>query len=221
MRKVLIPVCALLIGTSLSCQMHSSPVPDTSENNVHPHTVKTLHPDLPLEKAESPPVAYLPTVSIEVEDAMEDIVDVAEDNEEPVNEEPIVEDVEEEHIVDTLSYTEEDLYVLSHVINGEACGYSWEHQIGVGSVVLNRVKDERFPNTIKEVVFQKGQYACTWDGNYDREPEEQAVEAAKYLLENGSQMPEYTIFQSEFLQGDSVYTKIGNTYFCYWKEDVK
>lgn len=118
-------------------------------------------------------------------------------------------------------YTDEDLYILSHVIYGEAGGYSRELQIGVGSVVLNRVKSEKYPNTIKDVVFQKGQYACTWDGNYDREPDKQAVDVATYLLENGSQFPEYILYQAEFVQADAIYKKIGNTYFCYWKEDVK
>lgn len=118
-------------------------------------------------------------------------------------------------------YTDEDIYVLSHVIYGEAGGYSKELQIGVGSVVLNRVKSKKYPNTIKDVVFQKGQYACTWDGNYDREPDKQAVDVAIYLLENGSQFPEYVVFQSEFLQGDRVYKQIENTYFCYYAEDVK
>ena len=50
---------------------------------------------------------------------------------------------------------EENLYVLSHVINGEACGCSWEMKLGVGSVVINRVHDDRFPDTITEVVFQE------------------------------------------------------------------
>ena len=119
------------------------------------------------------------------------------------------------------SYTENDLYVLSHVIFAEAGGCSWEHQIGVGSVVLNRVKDERFPNTIEGVVFQEGQYACTWLGGYYYEPSQMSIDVATYLLENGSQFPEYVIFQAEFLQGNSVYKKIGNTYFCYYAEDVK
>lgn len=113
------------------------------------------------------------------------------------------------------SYTDEELYILSHVIYGEAGGYSRELQIGVGSVVLNRVKHENYPNTIKEVVFQKRQYACTWDGNYDREPDQQAIDVAIYLLENGSQFPEHVIYQAGFKQGKGVYKQIGNTYFCY------
>lgn len=110
---------------------------------------------------------------------------------------------------------EENLYVLSHVINGEACGCSWEMKIGVGSVVINRVNDDRFPDTITEVVFQDGQYACTWDGNYDREPEAECVEAAEYLLENGSQYPDEVVWQANFIQGNGLYEQIGNMYFCY------
>lgn len=118
------------------------------------------------------------------------------------------------------TYTDNDLYVLSRVIFAEAGNYSEELQIGVGSVVLNRVTDERFPDTIEEVVFQDGQYACTWDGNYYKEPSEEAIAVATYLLENGSQYPEYVIFQAEFTQGDRVYKQVGNTYFCYYERDV-
>lgn len=107
---------------------------------------------------------------------------------------------------------------MSHLIEGEAGGNSWELKIGVGSVVLNRVADSRFPNTIADVVFQSGQYACTWDGNYDKEPCEESVEAAKYLLTNGSQMPSYVIFQAEFKQGNGVYDYFENTYFCYQED---
>lgn len=119
------------------------------------------------------------------------------------------------------SYTDEDLYVLSHVIIGEASGQSWEHKEAVGSVVLNRVKDSRFPDTIKGVVFQKGQYACTWDGNYNKTPDEETINVARYLLENGSQLPEYVIFGAQFKQANRVYKKIDNTYFCYYAKDAK
>jgi spore germination cell wall hydrolase CwlJ-like protein len=113
------------------------------------------------------------------------------------------------------SYTQDDLNVLTRIIHGEASGQSWNFQVAVGSVVLNRVKSKKFPNTIRGVVFQKGQYAATWDGNYNKTPSEQSKRVAKYLLENGSQLPSYVIFQAEFKQGKGVYKKMGNTYFCY------
>lgn len=114
-------------------------------------------------------------------------------------------------------YSKEDLEMLSRIIFAEA-GSDWitdEHQFAVGSVVLNRVGDSRFPNTMREVVFQKGQYACTWDGNYNKTPNERAINNAKYLLENGVTIPENVVWQSQSRQGAGLWKKIQNQYFCY------
>ena len=115
------------------------------------------------------------------------------------------------------NYTDNDLYLLSHVINGEA-GANWctdTMRLYSGSVVLNRIKDSRFPDTIEEVIYQPGQYKCTWDGNFNKPVTEGSMNAAIYLLENGSQLPENVVFQSEFPQGQGIYTKEMNLYFCY------
>lgn len=113
------------------------------------------------------------------------------------------------------SYTDDELYVLSHLMMGESGGESDKCQLYVGSVVLNRVKDNRFPNSIREVAFQKGQYACTWDGNYNKKPTKKVIKNAKRLLEYGSQLPEYVIYQSGFKQGKKIYTIVDGEYFCY------
>ena len=102
-------------------------------------------------------------------------------------------------------YTDDDLYRMSHLINGEAGSCSRDMMLSVGSVVLNRMADERFPDTIADVIFQPGQYSCTWDGNYDREPSEEAVEVAKELLENGPAIDASVVWQAEFPQGRGVY----------------
>ena len=111
-------------------------------------------------------------------------------------------------------YDEDDLYILSHLIYGEAGGESDECQLAVGSVVLNRVKSSSFPNSIESVVFAPGQYACTWDGNYDKEPSQRAIDNARYLLENGSTLPDGVVYQAQFVQGE-IYAEIDGEYFCY------
>lgn len=103
-------------------------------------------------------------------------------------------------------YTEDELYLLSHLIAGECEGCSESMKINVGSVALNRVTDSRFPGTLREVIYQPGQYSCTWDGNFEKEPSEETVEVAKDLLTDGSQLPPDVIFQAEFVQGVGVYT---------------
>lgn len=121
------------------------------------------------------------------------------------------------------TYTDEDLYVLSHIISAEAGNCGEEMLIAVGSVVLNRVADERFPDTIKEVVFQTEptlQYSPIRDGSYEKEPTDDALEVAEFLLENGSQLPSDVIYQSNEIIGE-YYDQIepppgiGSTmYFC-------
>lgn len=117
-------------------------------------------------------------------------------------------------------YTDEDLYILSHIISAEAGNCSEDMMLSVGSVVLNRVQDDRFPNTIEEVVFQQGQYSPTWNGAYYAEPTEAACEVAKTLLEEGPTIDPSVVWQAEFPQGQGVYDTIdspwGTTmYFCY------
>lgn len=112
-------------------------------------------------------------------------------------------------------YTDEDLYIMAHVLSGEAQNCTDQEQLYVGSVVLNRMAHPSFPNTLKSVVFQKGQYACTWDGNYYREPTERNWANAKKLLEEGSVLPGNVIWQSSRKQGKGVYVKTRWHYYCF------
>lgn len=124
---------------------------------------------------------------------------------------------EREKGVEKLEY-EKDLYLLSHLINAEA-GSNWcsdDLMRYVGSVALNRVEHTAFPNTLEEVIYQPGQYACIWDGNFDKEPYERAVRIAKELLDNGSVLPANVVFQSEFPQGSGIYIQEQNTYLCIY-----
>ena len=80
-------------------------------------------------------------------------------------------------------YAQFDLYWLSHIVYAESNTQPLEGMIGVGNVVLNRVESTRFPNTIRDVVFQQGQFNPVDMGTIYLEPSEQAVLAAKLALE--------------------------------------
>ena len=118
-------------------------------------------------------------------------------------------------------YSDDDLYCLAHIINAEAgddnCTH--EHRVAVGSVVLNRVASDDFPDTIRKVVFDPGQYSPTWNGTFEKEPSQDSWDTAEFLLENGSQIPEDCIWQAEFKQGSGEWnhykTIYGITYICY------
>ena len=115
----------------------------------------------------------------------------------------------------------DEVYLMAHLIYGEAGDQDDDCQLAVGAVVLNRVKHGRYPDTIEEVIFDDGQYACTKDGNFDREPSQQAWKNAYWLLENELSenpievIPYNVIYQSQFEQGSGVYKVIGSETFCY------
>lgn len=118
-------------------------------------------------------------------------------------------------------YTKDELYLLSHLIQGEAGSdfITDEHQQLVGRVVVNRVKSDKYPDTLKEVIYQKGQYQCTTNGQFDKNPSKRAIKNAKLVLEGKVDCPENVIYQAEFKQGSGVYKKIetiiSTTFFCY------
>ena len=54
--------------------------------------------------------------------------------------------------------------LLARAINGEARGESYEGQVAVGAVILNRVRDPNFPKTIAGVIYQPGAFTAVDDG---------------------------------------------------------
>ncbi len=121
------------------------------------------------------------------------------------------------------SYTQEDLEWLALAIYREA-GCEWfsdTHQLLVGNVVLNRVASEEFPNTIKGVLTQRGQYPWAKNPYSNGTPLQRCYDNAKRLLNGERFCPENVVFQAEFRQGSGVYQAIYDkvlnttTYFCY------
>lgn len=134
---------------------------------------------------------------------------------EPVVVESNVVEVKE---ADPCCYEEADIELLARLITAEQ-GYGADEKLYfyTGSVVLNRVNSDVFPNTLQEVIYQRNplQYQCTENGHINRPYDDVAWEVAEALLTEGSVLPENVVYQAEFKQGSGVYEKIGRTYFCY------
>ena len=77
----------------------------------------------------------------------------------------------EEEAVPLAAEIVEDSYevkLLAALIQCEAGGECYEGQVAVGAVVMNRVADPRFPETISEVIYQSGQFTPVKHGKVDR-----------------------------------------------------
>ncbi len=83
-------------------------------------------------------------------------------------------------------YREDEVLWLARIIHAEAQGEPLLGQIGVGNVVLNRVKSGDFPNTIYGVIFDKKygvQFSPTINGAIYNNPSYNATLAAKICLD--------------------------------------
>ena len=68
-------------------------------------------------------------------------------------------------ILDANGITEEDLYLLANIIYCEAGCEPYIGKVAVGNVVMNRVKSDRQPDTIKGVIYAKGQFSPVRNGS--------------------------------------------------------
>lgn len=116
-------------------------------------------------------------------------------------------------------YNEEDVKILAGVMYGENyISGRWEMML-TGSVVLNRIISDKFPNTVKDVVYQ-------FDGKYEqyaprtkrligsKEVTKECYDLARILLEYGPVAPEFVVYQAHFNQGE-VYWEWKGEEFCY------
>jgi N-acetylmuramoyl-L-alanine amidase len=93
------------------------------------------------------------------------------------------------HIVETgqaYAATKEtaNVQLIARAINGEARGEPFEGQVAVGAVILNRVKNSKFPKTIAGVIYQPGAFTAVADGQIDVpiDPKSTVVKAARDAL---------------------------------------
>ena len=65
-------------------------------------------------------------------------------------------------------YSESDYNVLLRIVQAEAGNCDIEGRVMVANVILNRVEDDAFPNTITKVVYQKHQFSPVGNGSIKR-----------------------------------------------------
>ena len=134
--------------------------------------------------------------------------------------------VEETTVATEPPYTTEELEHLAIAIyqeaGGDAC--SDETRLMVGSVVMNRVEDSRFPDTLHGVLTQRAQYGrlhwtgIVWPERASNPGEAYAVErayaCAERILLGERVLPNDVIWQAEFKQGTEVVAYQDGMYFC-------
>ncbi len=117
-------------------------------------------------------------------------------------------------------YSNADVELLAKVISAEARGESYEGQVAVGAVILNRVAHPSFPDSLSGVVYQKGAFSCVNDSNWYQPVAESSKRAARDAL-NGWDPSGGAIYyfnasktNDKFMHSRTVVKVIGNHKFC-------
>lgn len=118
------------------------------------------------------------------------------------------------------TYNSNDRYMLAKVIYAEARGESYTGQVAIGAVVLNRVRDSRFPNTVSGVIYQPWAFTAVNDGQINLEPNSTAYQAADDAL-NGWDPTYGSVYYynpktatSTWIRSTKYVTQIGNHIFA-------
>ena len=94
----------------------------------------------------------------------------------------------------------------------------------VGNVVLNRVKSNQFPDSIRGVITSKYAYGMMyWNGvsipkandSITKSAIDRCYSNAKKLLDGNTVLPDNVVYQAGFVQGSGVHTVESGQYFCY------
>lgn len=83
--------------------------------------------------------------------------------------------------------------LLAKVIYAEARGESFEGQVAVGAVIVNRMESPKFPNTIEEVLYQSNQFKSVSNGQINLSPNQSAYRAAQRAI-NGEDPSQGALF---------------------------
>lgn len=132
-------------------------------------------------------------------------------------------------------YSDEDIRILTTTVFHEAGHTTEQLRQYVAQVVLNRVEDSRFHDTVKGVITQPGQYSTKYatveaanaiqatdskNGTYYYGICEDSVKAA---MMGQVEMPSNVLYQANFSQGKGVWKSVyfnsgwyaSTSYFCY------
>lgn len=118
-----------------------------------------------------------------------------------------------------------DMDLLARIITAEAANQTYQTQVAVGAVVLNRVKSSLFPNTIRGVVYQvdsggRYQFEPVLNGWINKPATDSAQRAAREALQgadptNGALFFWESWVKNSYLNSRPVATVMGAFTFTY------
>jgi N-acetylmuramoyl-L-alanine amidase len=116
----------------------------------------------------------------------------------------------------------DDAYLLAQIIHAEANSEPYNGKLAVGNVVMNRVKSDKFPDTVKGVIFQRGQFQPVSNGTIYNKPSPDALKAANEVMNGRNVVGNQALYfynpdtsTSDWIFSRKTIANIGNHRFAY------
>ncbi|MFS0634316.1 cell wall hydrolase [Mesobacillus foraminis] len=92
-------------------------------------------------------------------------------------------DTKKSAVTDSRFIKEEEKKLLARLVHAEAKGEPFNGKVAVAAVVLNRVDHEQFPDSVKEVIYQRNAFEPVQNGSINKPASKEAIEAVEEALE--------------------------------------
>ena len=116
--------------------------------------------------------------------------------------------------------SDDDLELLARVISAEARGESYDGQVAVGAVILNRVESDSFPDSVSAVCSEPGAFCGVANGQVNIEPDQSCRQAAVAAAMGADPTGGAVFFYNpktaanDWIRSRPVVKTIGNHCFC-------
>lgn len=101
------------------------------------------------------------------------------------------------------AYTNEDILLIAQVLQCECAHSSFEGKLAVANVITNRVASQLFPNTVKEVIYDRRygsvQFTIAYNGKLNNTPNAECILAAKCSLNGTVVAKDCLFYQAEYV----------------------
>ncbi|WP_082036167.1 cell wall hydrolase [Bacillus sp. B-jedd] len=101
-----------------------------------------------------------------------------------------------------LDLTNEEKDLLARLVHAEAKGEPFKGKVAVAEVVLNRMEDEKFPDTVKGVIYEKRQFDPVANGEINKPAGSEAKKAVDEALSPKEKVTDALFFYNPETAGD-------------------
>ncbi|WP_053363251.1 cell wall hydrolase [Bacillus sp. FJAT-27251] len=94
----------------------------------------------------------------------------------------------------SMKLTDAEVDLLARIVRAEAQSESFEGKVAVAEVVLNRVENKKFPDSVKGVIYAPGQFQPVKNGQINKPADEQSFKAVHAALANNGDSVNGAVF---------------------------